>query len=142
VCNSLPDCSGAYCVPASLWPTPAAGPDNGQIDDACAPDDGPATELMFGGLGSCPMDEPGIRLVFFSGAPAVGSYVMESQSDGFGEVAMGGGPAVGVTAAWVEITALAGGTASGSYEVITDDAQHLAADFADIPYCQAGFPCG
>ena len=47
-----------------------------------------------------------------------------------------------VSAASVEITALGGGVASGSYDVVTGDAQHFAAEFTDIPYCESGFPCG
>lgn len=142
VCASDPDCSGSYCVPESLWPMAMPGPDAGQIDDACAPDDGAATELSFGGLGTCPMDEPQLRLTFFTGPPEVGTYVLESQSEGFGELSSGGGPVIGIAAAWVEITALADGVASGSYEVIADDAQHLAASFTDVPYCASAVPCG
>jgi hypothetical protein len=119
-----------------------AGPTDGQLDDACAPNDGPATELMFGTLGTCPADEPTIRLVFFSGFPAVGVYAIASQADGFGEVVLGADPPVDVSTASVEITALGGGVASGNYDVVTEDAQHFVAEFTDIPYCESGFPCG
>ena len=101
VCGGTADCGGGYCVDAEDYPQPAAGPSGpSRLENGCAPDDGPAKEILIGLVdGSCDAEfdfapalrfsiwdlEPGTTATFeigntHTGLEGQGSYLTEEGS--------------------------------------------------------------
>jgi hypothetical protein len=144
-CATLPDCGGAFCLPAAEWPAPDAGPStNAIVQDSCAPNDAPAFELLLG------LDGPGCDGV--PGAPFVairldgidpvpGTYAFGDFVGGQGTYDAGGGALHTNANGWVVIDAWGADTVSGTYHLVVPDVVYLSAAF-DADFCDTGTICG
>lgn len=108
--------------------------------EACAPDDGPATEFQIGiALRACdstfPDDAPIFRLMVFQGPPlAVGDYALSAYYDTGNGMPLGGDGTLTVTAVTAD-------GLLGTYDVTLTDSTHLTGDF-DALYCPVDVVCG
>jgi hypothetical protein len=148
-CASNPECGGGFCVPQELYPTAAELPETDAIAErACAPDDGPAVHLRWGGQGTC--DLAGDRMfevTAYEGPLAVGTFELDGgPATGFGWYRASDGTDVEVLAATIEITAYDGDTVSGSVEATLapndDGVLIVAGELVDVPVCETPQPCG
>ena len=110
------------------------------FSEACAPDDGPATEFRIGlALRACdsdfPEDAPIFRLMVFQGPPlAAGDYATSAYYDTGNGMPLGGDGTLTVT----NVTA---DGLQGTYDVTLTDNTHLTGDF-DALYCPMDVVCG
>lgn len=148
-CGSNPECGGGFCVPEDQYPTAAGLPDTAALAEiACAPNDGPAVHLRWGGEGTC--DLAGDRMfevTAYEGPLAVGTFEFAGgPATGFGWYRASDGTDIEVLSATIEITAYDGDVVSGSVEATlapnVDGVQIVGGDFADLPVCEMPQPCG
>jgi len=147
LCGSNPECGGGFCVPQELYP--AASPLPGGVvfaDAACAPNDGAAIYLQWGGFGACDLDERILELTVFEGPLEVGTFEFSGSLTGFGWYLASDDTDVEVVTATIEITAFDGAVLSGTVEATlapnADDVAILAGDLVDVPYCDTNQMCG
>jgi len=145
-CGSNPDCGGGFCVPQELYPSASPLPDGVVFADRdCAPNDGPAFYLQWGGFGECDRDERTLELTVYE-MPAVGTFEFSVPNQGFGWYVTSDMMDVEVVTATVEITAFDGATVSGNVVATVapnvDGISILAGEFTDIPFCDTFPPCG
>lgn len=114
--------------------------------EACAPDDGPATEFQIGiALRACdstfPDDAPIFRIVVYQGLPlAVGEHKLDGGL-GFAYLDTGNGMPVTGDVGTLVVTAVTADGLLGTYDVTLTDSTHLTGDF-DALYCPVDVVCG
>lgn len=146
VCGSDPDCGGAYCLPTSLWPEPEAGPGgSGHVQDACAPDDGPAHVLSLGLTeddceATLPGDTPTVTIRLDGIDPVPGTHAI-GNAFSQGTYRPGDGTEQNAKAGQVVIETWTETAVTGAYDLILQDGTFLGGDF-DVPYCPIDTLCG
>lgn len=117
-----------------------------KFEEACAPDDGPATEFKIGiAVRACdstfPDDAPLFRIIVFEGLPlAVGEYKLDG-GHGFAYLDTGNGMPVTGDVGTLVVTAVTADGLQGTYDVTLSDSTHLTGDF-DAIYCPVDTVCG
>lgn len=115
------------------------------IEDACAPDDGPALEFKFDVTGgdcsaTWPEDAPIVRIVLFQAGPlAPGSYTLDG-GNGFASFDDGNGELV-VQEGKIDIIGWNQGFPVGAIDITFSPDVHLTEQFS-ATFCDTGALCG
>ncbi len=148
ICGGDADCNGSYCVPHELYPVTEFGGGPGRFDNSCAPDDGPAHELVLGlDQQTCDgiLAGESLRIIIHSGNFGLGfgpmpPDVYDLEGNGFVFYDNGMDPPESSDVGFVEIDAW-DATVTGSYKVWVGD-KVFVGEFSDIPYCDGNPMCG
>lgn len=148
-CASNPECGGGFCVPEAQYPTATGLPNTDAIAEmACAPNDGPAVHMRWGGQGSCDLEgERVFEVTVYEGPLGVGTFEFDgSPASGFGWYRASDGSDAEVTSATIEITAYDGLTLSATVDATiapnVDGVLLVAGEVDEFPVCQTPQPCG
>jgi hypothetical protein len=115
------------------------------IEDACAPDDGPALEFKFAVAGDgCsadwPEDAPIVRILLFQGGPlAPGSYTLDN-GNGFATFDDGNSVLMAQTGK-VDLIDWNSGFPVGAIDITFSPDVHLVDAFS-ATFCETNPPCG
>lgn len=115
------------------------------IEDACAPDDGPALEFKFAVAGDgCsadwPEDAPIVRILLFQGGPlAPGSYTLDN-GNGFATFDDGNGVLMAQTGK-IDLIDWNSGFPVGAIDITFSPDVHLVEAFS-ATFCETNPPCG
>lgn len=150
VCGTQADCGGGFCVPEEIYPMAGTLPDvEVGLDNYCAPNDGPAFLLHWGGEGAsngCALPGEVALLLVVNQEIAVGSFGLQNFEDGFGTYRLSTGEEIDVVTAMIDVTAFDGATIDATVFATlppnVDGVDSVSGDIVAVPYCDNSFGCG